>query len=404
MSAATTHAGQSSIGSAIDGSRPVLHLAFELGEQTWKLAFTSGLGPRPRVRTIVARDLAAVERECAQAMARLGLPSGTPVVSCYEAGRDGFWLHRALTQRGITNMVVDSASIEVNRRARRAKADHLDAEKLVLMLVRAVQGDRRVWHRVQVPSDAAEDARTLHREFASVTSARTAIRNRMHGLLAAQGVVCPLTGDVPTALAALRRWDGTPLPPALLARLQREWAEIAHLTTRITALRAARRALVRRPGSASAEAAEPAEPAELGEEDRARAQMRQLVRLGAVGEAIASVLVREFFSWRTFRNGREVGALAGLTPTPYQSGQSRREQGISKAGNRHVRHTAVELAWCWLRYQPQSALARWYASRFGAGGPVVRRVGVVALARRLLIALWRYLETGVVPEGAVLKA
>ena len=404
MSTATTHPRESTTATRSEPCGPVLYLALELGERTWKLAVTTGFGERPRVRAIPARDLAALDRELTRAQARRRLPPATPVVSCYEAGRDGFWLHRALVRRGIANRVVDSASIEVNRRARRAKADHLDAEKLVVMLVRAAQGDPRVWHEVGVPSEAAEDARTLHREFAAVTAARTAVRTRMHGLLATQGVTLALTGDVGAALGAVRRWDGTPLPPALLARLGREWAEVQHLTTRVLALRAARRALLRAAPEAAPNAMPDATDATEATETRARAQMRQLARLGAVGEAIATVLVREFFSWRTFRNGREVGALAGLVPTPYQSGTQHHEQGISKAGNRHVRHMAVELAWCWLRYQPQSALAQWYGAHFGGGGPGRRRVGVVALARKLLIALWRYLETGVVPDGARLKA
>src|SRR6187551_3562431 len=177
MSTATTHPRESTTATRSEPGGPVLYLALELGERTWKLALTTGFGERPRGRAIPARDLAALERELTRAQARLRLPPETPVVSCYEAGRDGFWLHRALVRRGIANRVVDSASIEVNRRARRAKADHLDAEKLVVMLVRAAQGDPRVWHEVAVPSEAAEDARALHREFAAVTAARTAARN-----------------------------------------------------------------------------------------------------------------------------------------------------------------------------------------------------------------------------------
>lgn len=181
MSTATTHLPESTNAVRLGTCAHVLHVAFELGKRTWKLAFATGFGARPRIRTIPARDLAALDRELTRAKARLQLPADTPVVSCYEAGRDGFWLHRALVQRGIANRVMDSASIEVNRRARRAKADHLDEQKLVVMLVRAVQGDPRVWHEARVPSEAAEDARTLDREFAVVTAARTAIRNRMHG-------------------------------------------------------------------------------------------------------------------------------------------------------------------------------------------------------------------------------
>lgn len=363
----------------------MLHLAFELAEVHWKLAFTTGLGQRPRHRTIKARQLAALWEEIAKAKQRFGLPSDAPVVSCYEAGRDGFWLHRALLAQGITNRVVDAASIEVNRRARRAKADRLDAEKLVLMLVRAEQGDRRVWHVVHVPGEADEDARQLQRELRACVEDRTALTNRIQGLLATHGVRLVLGGDMPARLRAVRRWDGTPLPDALVARLEREWAAVEALATRITGLKAERRAEIR--GT-----------------DAAGAQMRHLIQLRGIGAAFATTFVREVFGWRTFQNGRQVGALTGLTPTPYQTGDSPREQGMSKAGNRYVRHMATELAWCWLRYQPQSALSQWYQRRFGGGGRVAQRIGIVALARRLVIALWRYLQTNTVPEGARMKA
>jgi transposase len=363
-----------------------LHVAFELAERRWKLAFTPGLGQRPRVRTVAARDLDVVRQEISRARARFGLPATTPVVSCYEAGRDGFWLHRALTARGISNHIVDAASIEVNRRLRRAKADRLDAEKLVLMLVRAQQGDPRVWRVVRVPSEPDEAARQLGRELDAVTHDRTQVLNRMHGLLATEGVTLALTGDVPAALAAARRWNGTPLPAELVARLARDWRQVEALTARRAALQAQRRQ----------ELATGTTPA--------HAQMRQLARLSAVGAATATVLVREFFGWRAFRNRRQVGGCAGLTATPFQTGGSHHEQGISKAGNRRVRTLMIELAWGWLRYQPQSELSAWYRADVGGGGVRQRRVGIVALARKLLIALWRYLETDTVPAGARLKA
>ena len=365
---------------------PVLHLAFELADQRWKLAFTPGLGQRPRVRTVPARDLDAVRQEITRALARFGLPATTRVVSCYEAGRDGFWLHRALTALGIANHIVDSASIEINRRLRRAKADRLDAEKLVLMLVRATQGDPRVWRVVRVPSEADEAARQLSRELDAVTHDRTQVLNRMHGLLATEGVTLALTGDVLAALPAVRRWDGTPLPAELIVRLARDWRQVEALTARRTALQAQRRR----------DLATGTTPA--------HAQMRHLAQLRAVGAATATVLVREFFGWRAFRNRREVGGCAGLTATPFQTGGTHHEQGISKAGNRRVRTLMIELAWGWLRYQPQSELSAWYRAYVGAGGPRQRRVGIVALARKLLIALWRYLETDTVPAGARLKA
>ena len=379
MAPVTTHAHEST------PPTPVLHVAFELADQRWKLAFTPGLGQRPRVRTVAARDLDAVRQEVSRALARFGLPAGTRVVSCYEAGRDGFWLHRALTAAGIANVVVDSASIEVNRRLRRAKADRLDAEKLVLMLVRATQGDSRVWRVVRVPREADEAARQLSRELEAVTHDRTQVVNRMHGLLATEGVTLALTGDLPAALAAVRRWDGTPLPAELVARLARDWRQVEALTARRRTLQAQRRRDV-------ATGTTPA-----------HGQMRRLMQLSAVGVASATVLVGEFFGWRQFRNRRQVGGCAGLTATPFQTGGTHHEQGISKAGNRRVRTLMIELAWGWLRYQPRSELSAWYRTTFGGGGPRQRRVGVVALARKLLIALWRYLETGAVPAGARLK-
>jgi transposase len=242
--------------------------------------------------------LAALWQEITTAKRRFGLREETPVVSCYEAGRDGSWLHRALLARGITNRVVDASSIEVNRRARRAKADRLDAEKLVLMLVRAEQGDPRVWHVVAVPGEADEDARQLQRELHACAEDRTALTNRIQGLLATHGVRLCLRDDLPAVLRTVRRWDGTPLPPALVARLEREWASVAALAPRITALKAERRAQIRQ-GT-----------------DQASAQMRHLLQLRGIGAAFATTFVREFFGWRTFRNGRQVGALTGLTPTP----------------------------------------------------------------------------------------
>jgi len=380
MAPVTTHAHQST------PPTPVLHVAFELADQRWKLAFTPGLGQRPRGRTVAARDLDAVRQEVARALTRFRLPPDTRVVSCYEAGREGFWLHRALTTLGVANSVVDSASIEVNRRARRAKADRLDAEKLVLMLARATQGDSRVWRVVRVPSEADEAARQLSRELDAVTHDCTQVRNRIHGLLATEGVTLALAGDVPAALAAVRRWDGTPLPAELVARLVRDWRQVEALSARRAALAAQRRR----------DLATGTSPAHV--------QMRQLARLRAVGVVSATVLVREFFGWRGFRNRRQVGGCAGLTATPFQTGGSHREQGISKAGNRRVRTLMIELAWSWLRYQPHSDLSAWYRAYVGGGGGRQRRVGIVALARKLLIALWRYLETGAVPAGARLKA
>ena len=362
-----------------------LYLAFELGNGSWRLGFSTGPAQRPRQRTVPARDGAAVLREIERARERFGLPADAPVVSCYEAGRDGFWLHRFLVAHGIGNRIVDSASIEVNRRQRRAKTDRMDMVRLLGQLMRYEAGERTVWSVVRVPSDAEEDARHLHRELLTAKRDRTRVTNRMRGLLANQGLEIDLAKDVPRQLDRLRRWDGSPLPAGLRRRLEREWEKVQFLTQQVAALTRERRRLIRQA------------------DDPAMAKVWQLLQLRGIGVNGAWLQTMEFFGWRVFHNGREVGSLAGLTPTPHRSGELRRELGIDKAGNRRVRWMAIELAWAWLRFQPESALVKWYEVRFGRGGPRMRKVGIVALARKLLIALWRYLETGVVPEGAQLK-
>lgn len=290
-----------------------------------------------------------------------------------------------MLSRGVHNVIVDSSSIEVNRRRRRAKTDRLDARKLVTMLMRAVAGERKVWHVVRVPSAAAEDRRQVHRELLTARRDRARLTNRIKGLLAGHGGPLVTLGALPRHLETARLWDGSPLPPHCVARLTREWELVGLYTARLRELRAARNALLR------------------VSDDPAIAQVRRLHQLRGVGPDSAWLYVMEFFAWRQFRNRREVGGLAGLTDTPYQSGDTDHQQGISKAGNRWVRALAVNTAWAWLRYQPQSELAQWYRRKFGHGPSRLRKVGVVALARKLLIAFWRYLETGEVPAGAVLR-
>ena len=366
-------------------STPALFVSFELGESSWKLAFTTGMGQRPRERTISARDRVAVRREIERAKQRFGLATDVPVKSCYEAGREGFWLHRWLVSEGIDNRVVDASSIEVNRRLRRAKTDRMDATRLLLLLVRFFGGERSVWSVVRVPSAAEEDRRHLHRELLTAKRDRTRVANRIQGMLANHGLRVDWRQSLTPQFDALRLWDGTPLPAGLRERLTREEERLALLSGQIAALESARRERIRTGN------------------DTATLQVQQLLALQGIGSNSAWLYVMEFFAWRRFRNRREVGALAGLTPTPYQSGESNREQGIAKAGNRHVRAMAIEIAWGWLRFQPDSSLTRWYQERFGHGSSRLRRIGIVALARKLLIALWQYLETGVVPEGAALK-
>jgi len=367
-------------------SQSTLYLAFELGKNTWKLGFTIGMAQQPRERTIPAGALETLQKEITRAKQRFGLPEDACVVSCYEAGRDGFWLHRYLAAHGVTNHVIDSASIEVNRRQRRAKTDRLDVHKLLTMLLRHMAGERKVWSVVRVPSVEEEDRRQLHRELTTAKCDRTRLSNRIKGLLAGHGVQLVLQGDVDAQLDQLHQWDGSPLPPALLSRLKRAWQQVCFLTAHIQTLEAQRWAVLRR------------------REDAVVDQVRQLFTLRGIGVNSAWLYVMEFFAWRDFQTPKQVGALAGLTPTPSQSGQSRRELGIAKAGNRHMRAMAIEIAWAWRRFQPTSALSQWYEQRFGHGSARLRKIGIVALARKLLIALWRFLKTGVLPEGAVLKA
>lgn len=371
------------------GYRPsgkTLYLAFELGETEWKLGFTIGLGQNPRRRTIKAGDRDTLEREIGLAKQRFGLPEETRVMSCYEAGRDGFWLHRYLISQGIENLVVDSASIEVNRRAKRAKTDRLDAGKLLTMLIRYDSGEQKVWCVVHVPSEEAEDNRHLHRALKTFKSERTRHINRLKGLLVGQGVRLPVNANFLERVERVRLWNGQPIPPGLQSRLQREFAGFQFVDGQIKALQAKRRELLRT------------------SEDPSVEQVRRLLRLRGIGENSAWLFVMEFFAWRQFRNRRQVGALAGLTPTPYQSGEQSREQGIDKSGNSPVRSIAIEIAWGWLRHQPESELTLWFHKRFGHGSKRLRKIGIVAVARKLLIALWRYLEYGEVPAGAQFKA
>jgi transposase len=364
----------------------VLYLAFELGVEEWKIGFTNDLRTKPRVRVMPAGDLTRLAREITAAKQWFALSEDVVVRSCYEAGRDGFWLHRYLATVGIDNQVVDSSSIEVNRRQRRAKSDGLDARKLLGMLLRYHAGESKVWSVVRVPTREEEDRRQLHRELRTLKQERTRVVNRMQGLLASQGMRLPKGRNVSRLLETMRVWDGTPLPTGLRARLQREWEHAQFLHVKILELQRQRSRAIKHDRGETIE------------------KVRQLLRLRAIGENGAWVCVQEFFGWRKFRNRREVGAAAGLVPTPYQSGNGNHEQGISKAGNRHIRAVAIEMAWCWLRYQPGSQLSRWFAERFSRGGPRARKIGIVALARKLLIELWRFLRDGTVPEGAVLKA
>ncbi len=363
-----------------------LFIGIELSKKNWRLAFSNG--QQIRQRTLAAGDQELLRQELARAKQKLGLAAGAAVDSCYETGRDGFWVHRLLESLGVHNVVVDAASIETPRRFRRAKTDRLDAEMLVRKLIAWERGDRLVWRVARVPTVAAEDERRPQRELERLKRERTAHRARIASLLALQGVAVRLRANqqLAVALERLRDWHGQPLPPQSLEELQRELARLTVVHEQIRGLEAQQQAAGQRPQGPTPQVAV------------------KLMRLRGVGPVGAWLLACEFFGWRQFRNRREVGALAGLCGSPYASGETAREQGISKAGNRRVRWVMIELAWSWLQFQPDSRLTHWFWERFGRGSARMRRIGIVAVARKLLVALWQYLDHDQWPEGAVAKS
>ncbi len=363
----------------------VLYMAMELSNSKWKLGF--GNGTKLRRKTIEARDRSQLMQEVALAKARLKLPEAAPVVCCFEAGRDGHWIYRWLESAGFEVLEIDSSSIETARGRKHVKTDRVDVEKLLDLLIRYhCLGLRKAFSVVRVPSVAAEAGQRLHREDEYLLTQRTRISNRIQALLVTQGVMkLRLGGDFADRLDRVELWNGEGLSAALKTELKRLHAQHVVFTEQ---LRELQRAYV----------------AELAADTPVAECRRRLERLKSVGPKTSRLLAAEVFGWRQFDNTKQVGAMAGLTPTPSQSGDTQREQGISKAGNRRVRRTMIELAWLWLRWQPDSALSQWFNQRWAHGGKRQRRVGIVALARKLLIALWRYVEHGVIPEGAVLKA
>lgn len=370
-------------------SQDSLLLSFELGKQKWVLTFGT-FGKRTRRVELPAGDLKGLARQIAFTRQALNLNAAAPVVSCYEAGRDGFWLHRALVEMKITSLVVDSSSIKVDRRKRRAKNDRLDGAALLKLLRRHAQGEEGEWRVVVTPSEEEEDGRRLHRELERLKKESTAHGNRIESLLALQGTALKVDASFPQRLDELRLWNGRPLPPELAGELKREHERLVFVRAQIRALNREQDQRLK-----AAQAAGEQAPAALK-------KVLALKTLKGVARS-AWTLGMEFFGWRAFRNGKQVGGAAGLTPTPYSSGDSEREQGIGKAGNKRVRTLMVELGWCWLRYQPKSKITRWFQKRFGPGTKRMRRVGIVAVARKVLVALWRYVEFGEVPEGAQLK-
>jgi len=362
---------------------PRLLVAMEMSLKTWRLVTAPEGGTRKRVKTVEAGNFLELEQAVADARERFKLPANTPLVFCYEAGRDGFYPYRRLTEVGHEVWVIDSASIEVSRRQKQAKSDGIDGEKLAELMQRKARGEQKALRIVRVPPPEAEDERLLPRERESLLHDIGRLRNQIESILFTQGC-----RDVPKTARALKAWvaERGELTPQLRERLGREIERMTLLEAQFHAVEKAMALKARQEQSAGIAAVAGA--------------LMQLCGIGLVG---AWVLSSEIFGWRHFRNRREVGAVLGLAPTPYSSGQDEREQGTGKAGNRRARSMLVELSWLWLRYQPGSALAQWFKTRFGGGGKRMRRIGIVALARRLAVALWRYADQGVVPEGAALK-
>ena len=332
--------------------------------------------------------LALLGRAAAAEEKRAGVPVKVHV--CFEAGRDGHWLYRALTAAGYDAYEIDPASVAVDRRARRAKSDGVDVDKLVRTLSRLVRGERDACRVVEVPTVEEEDAKRPHREYERLVRERTSHGNRVKGLLFAQGVrdFDPMKPDRLERLAELS------IPPKLKAELGRECRRLAMLIAEIAEVEAEMEAAVVPSRKAKAKAAAP--PSQV------QTQIVQLFKLKGVGVHFSTVLGGEVY-YRKFRNRRGVGQYIGLAPSPFQSGDMARDQGIAKAGNGRARKTMIQMAWLWRRHQPDSALSKWFRARVGDRKGRVRRIAIVAMARKLAVALWRYLETGLVPEGAVLK-
>jgi transposase len=359
-----------------------LYIALDLGSTKWVLAMTNGGQQKPRIRQIPARDLDRLKEEIAVARKLLKLSVTAPVRTCYEAGRDGFWLHRYLEQQGYESLVINAGSLERKQQGKRRKTDRIDAETLANRLVRYHAGETSVWSCVHVPSAKAEDIRRVERERERIKGERSALRSRIASVLALHGIPKPKTKVI--KLDELRTPTGKPLLPHAMSEVRRLIARLELADAQNEELKAERD-----------EAAK--------EDERIRQSFGMLSSLKGVGELSAFALTTESFGWRDFDNVRQVSASSGLAPTPHQSDGMRRELGISKEARPKLRSLMVQLAWLWLRYQPTSALTLWFHKRFMEAGGRAKRVGIVALARKLYVAFWKLVTSGEVPEGALLK-
>jgi transposase len=373
----------------ITGHIGTIFVSIELSQKNWLVTLHSPDRDRMSGYKIEAGDtgglLSLLERVRERAARALG--AKPRVVSCYEAGYDGYWLHRFLQAHGIENYVFDPASIAVEQRGRRTKTDRIDGEQLVRTLMAYLRGEPRVVRIVRVPDPDQEDARRVSRERDRLVGEQTAHTNRIKSLLRLHGLAVgnPRRRDWLTWLAGQRDWRGEPVPPQLLAEITREHARLMLIREQLTAVESV-------PAQAQATPA-------VVEMDRRR---EILSRLKSLGPAFTQTLTCEVF-YKDFTNQRQVGSYVGLVSSPWRSGGIDREQGISKAGNPRARHKAIELAWLWLRHQPDSALTLWFRERTAKASKRIRRIAIVALARKLIVALWRFVTTGLVPTGAKLK-
>jgi transposase len=361
---------------------PVIYLAIELSASTWLVASKIPTSEKTGLHRMSAGDsqalLALVADLRKKVATKLGVEAA--VVSCFEAGRDGFWLHRLLSEHGVIK--VEPTSILVNRRARRAKTDRLDAQGLLRILAAHAKGDHDVCSVVRVPTIEEEDAKRQHREREHLVQERVRIENRIAALLTTQGIrKRPSLRSWEKDMEEMRTGDGRPIPSLLRAEVNRLRRRLVMTLEMIRELEAER------------------EQALQTQDDMASRMIRALCRIRGIGDNFAAVLTREVF-YRPFQNRRQIASYLGLTPTPFQSGGMDRDRQISRAGNARARKTLIQLAWLWLRYQPDSSLACWFRERVGNLQGRTRRIAIVAMARKLLIAIWRYATHGIVPEGA----
>jgi transposase len=375
-------------GTPADTDYATAYLVFELSKANWHLGVMLPGSAKMSRYTIAGGDTVRLSLRLDDIRAKAGR-SGKPVriLSCYEAGLDGHWLHRWLTDQGVINYEVDAASIEVNRRARRAKTDNIDLDKLMRTFGAFLRGEPRVCSMLHVPSPEEEDRKRRMRERDRLGKECTAHNNRIKGLLHGQGIrdVMPLRRDFIANLDKMRTGDGLPLPARLKQEIVREHVRLCLANQQVQELERIC-----------------AKELRCAVEGSPEAKICHLISLKGIGPIGGQKTFNEVF-YRSFENRRQVGSYFGLTGTPYDSGQSRREQGISKSGNRRARTIAIELAWLWVQHQPDSELSQWFRNRVGALKGRIRRINIVAVARKLMIALWRFVTTGVVPKGAVLS-